>query len=84
LEKHNLLILYTEEYIFQGVSSILSTLTALSYCSPLIDTFGKRFGQKWIGGYIVSTAEWLLFKRAVWLLAGLEVSLFLTGLSSFM
>lgn len=67
--------------VFQGTSSVLTTLTALSYCSPLIETFGKRFGERLIGKALSAAATRLLLARAALVFASLEVSIFLLFVS---
>lgn len=67
--------------VFQGTSAVLTALTALSYCSPLIETFGKRFGERLAGKAITWVATRLLLARAVLVFASLEVSIFLLFVS---
>jgi hypothetical protein len=66
---------------FQGLSAVLTGMTALSYCSPLIETFGKRFGERLIGKSITSVATRLILARAALVFASLEVSIFLLFVS---
>ncbi len=67
--------------VFQGTSAVLTALTALSYCSPLIETFGKRFGERLAGQALKSVAARLLLARAALVFASLEVSIFLLFVS---
>lgn len=67
--------------VFQSTSAVLTALTALSYCSPLIETFGKRFGQRLVGRAITVVATRLLVARAALVFASLEVSLFVLFVS---
>lgn len=67
--------------LFQGLSGALTGLTALSYCSPLIETFGKRFGERLVGKAITAAATRLLLARAALVFASLEVSIFLLFVS---
>jgi len=67
--------------VFQGTSGVLTSLTALSYCSPLIETFGKRFGERLAGKAITAVAARLLLARAALVFASLEVSIFLLFVS---
>ena len=66
---------------FQATSAVLGSLTALSYCSPLIETFGKRFGERMIGRALTAAAERLLLARAALVFASLEVSVFLLAVT---
>lgn len=66
---------------FQATSAVLTALTALSYCSPLIETFGKRFGERLIGKAITAAATRLLLWRAALIFATLEVSIFVLAVS---
>lgn len=66
---------------FQVTSAVLTALTALSYCSPLIETFGKRFGERLVGKAITAAATRLLLARAALVFASLEVSIFLLFVS---
>jgi hypothetical protein len=75
-------ILYYERFGFQVVSSTLTSLTALSYCSPLIETFGKRFGERLVGQALGWAARRLLLARAALVFASLEVSIFLLAVTA--
>lgn len=66
---------------FQLTSGVLTAFTALSYCSPLIETFGKRFGERLTGQALKSVATRLLLARAALVFASLEVSIFLLFVS---
>jgi hypothetical protein len=74
--------LYGIRSIFQGTSSALTALTSLSYCSPLIETFGKKFGERLAGQALSWTAKRLLLARAALVFASLEVSIFLLAVSA--
>lgn len=67
---------------FQYTSAVLTALTALSYCSPLIETFGKRYGQRLAGQVLNWAAKRLLLARAALVFASLEVSIFLLAVSA--
>lgn len=73
--------LYVTRSVFQGLSATLTGLTALSYCSPLIETFGKRFGERMVGQVLKSVATRLLLARAALVFASLEVSIFILFVS---
>lgn len=66
---------------FQATGAVLGSLTALSYCSPLIEAFGKKFGERMIGKLITQAAARLLLARAALVFASLEVSIFLLFLT---
>lgn len=67
--------------IFQFTSAALTALTALSYCSPLIETFGKQFGERLAGRIALAAAERLLLARAALVFASLEVSIFVLAVT---
>jgi hypothetical protein len=67
--------------VFQATSAVLGSLTALSYCSPLIETFGGKFGERMIGKLIGQAAARLLLARAALVFASLEVAIFLLALT---
>jgi hypothetical protein len=69
--------------VFQGTSATLTVLTSLSYCSPLIETFGKRFGERLAGQLLSAAAKRLLLARAALVFASLEVSIFLLVITLF-
>ncbi|MGM9485721.1 hypothetical protein [Ideonella sp. YS5] len=74
--------LYYVRFWFQGTSAALSVMTALSYCSPLIETFGKRFGERLVGQALGWTAKRVPLARAALVFAkprGLDLS---TGVSA--
>ncbi len=79
---YRMAVLFGIRSVFQGTSAVLTALTALSYCSPLIETFGKRFGERLIGKAITAAATRLLIARAALVFASLEVSIFLLFVSS--
>jgi hypothetical protein len=68
--------------IFQSVSATLAVLTGLSYCSPLIETLGKRFGERLAGRAFTIAAKRLILARAALVFASLEVSIFLLAVSA--
>jgi hypothetical protein len=67
--------------LFQGVGAGLSALTALSYCSPLIELLGKRIGENLAGRIVAAAAVRLLLARAALVFASLEVSIFVLVLT---
>lgn len=67
--------------LFQGVGAGLSALTALSYCSPLIELLGKRIGENLAGRIVAAAAARLLLARAALVFASLEVSIFVLVLT---
>jgi hypothetical protein len=73
--------LYGIRSIFQGTSSALTALTSLSYCSPLIESFGRKFGERLAGQALSWAAKRLLLARAALVFASLEVSIFLLAVS---
>jgi hypothetical protein len=81
LGDYRMAILYGERAAFQATGAFLTGLTTLSYCSPLILTFGERFGQRFAGEAITWAAKRLVFWRAGLLLASIEVSVFLLFLT---
>jgi hypothetical protein len=78
---YRMAVLFGIRGTFQATGGLLTGLTALSYCSPLIATFGKRFGERMAGRALIGVAEWLVFGRAALLLAGMEVSIFVLFVS---
>lgn len=78
---YRMAILYGERVAFQIVSLSLTTLTTLSYCSPLIQAFGKQFAKRTIGTFAIGAAEELVALRAALFLASIEVSIFVLAVS---
>ena len=78
---YRLATMYLVRSVFQGTSATLTALTALSYCSPLIEAFGKRFGERLAGQALSWAAKRLLLARAALVFASLEVSIFILAVS---
>ncbi|WKZ87113.1 hypothetical protein N5B55_20330 [Ralstonia pickettii] len=78
---YRMMILFGIRGTFQATSAVLSSLTALSYCSPLIETFGKRFGERLIAKALTTAATRLLLARAALVFASLEVSIFVLAIT---
>lgn len=78
---YRMAILYGIRGFFQTTSAVLTALTALSYCSPLIETFGKKYGQRLAGKALTTVATRLLLARAALVFASLEVSIFILFVS---
>ncbi len=78
---YRMAVLFGIRAVFQGTSAVLTAMTALSYCSPLIETFGKRFGERLAGQALKSVATRLVLARAALVFASLEVSIFLLFIS---
>ncbi|WP_439893595.1 T6SS effector BTH_I2691 family protein (plasmid) [Ralstonia sp. 25C] len=78
---YRMMILFGIRGTFQATSAVLSSLTALSYCSPLIETFGKRFGERLIAKALTTAATRLLLARAALVFASLEVSVFVLAVT---
>lgn len=76
-----MMILFGIRGTFQATSAVLSCLTALSYCSPLIETFGKRFGERLTAKALTTSATRLLLARAALVFASLEVSIFVLAVT---
>lgn len=81
-EDYRMALLFGGRASFQVVSVTLTALTALSYCSPLIETFGAKFGQRLVGQAASLVAKRLLLARAALIFASLEVSIFLLAISA--
>uniref|UniRef100_UPI00405429AA T6SS effector BTH_I2691 family protein n=1 Tax=Niveibacterium sp. SC-1 TaxID=3135646 RepID=UPI00405429AA len=75
-------IFYGERAFFQAVGAGLSTLTALSYCSPLLEALGTQYAERLIGRALIASAARLLAWRAALMLASLEVSIFVLFVSA--
>lgn len=61
---------------FQALSALITALTTFSYCSPLIETFGIRFGKRLVGRLALAAAQRFLLMRAALMLASIEVAIF--------
>lgn len=81
-DDYRMALLFASRSAFQVVSVGLTALTALSYCSPLIEAFGSRFGQRLAGQAATWAAKRLLLARAALVFASLEVSIFLLAISA--
>lgn len=80
-EDYRLGAIYFIRSAFQYLGATLTLLTAFSYCSPLIEAFGKRFGERLAGRVLTATAKWLIGMRAALIFSGLEVSIFVLAVS---
>lgn len=81
-EDYRMALLFGTRASFQVVSVALTALTALSYCSPLIETFAGKFGQRLVGNALSWAAKRLLLARAALIFASLEVSIFVLAISA--
>ena len=59
----------------------LTATTTLSYCSPSIQAFGERYARRLVGKAAIYAGERLLLWRAAFLLASLEVAIFVQAVS---
>lgn len=58
------------------LSTVTTSMTALSHCSPFIETFGKKFGERLAGRVVGWAAAELFAARAALVFASLEISIF--------
>jgi hypothetical protein len=81
VSKYRAATLFLARGLLQLSGAGLTLLIALSYCSPSIEAFGKRQALRWAGEAAGDTAKWLLARRAIWMLASLEITIFVEGVS---